>query len=165
MKDVAGANVLDALADRIFKFRLGEIRFVSERYFSADIHTEAHIVEVQFVLGLLQLLDQEVDLPGSLFVSLSQSGGVLVAHIGQCQDGHCFLHVIEHHHVMVQREPQIGQLAIVVWCVGQPLDIAHRVVARIADCAADERRQLAEVCDVHTLNLPAQDLQRIVGLQ
>src|SRR6478736_9540779 len=55
--------------------------------------------------------------------------------------GDCFVDVIEDYHAIVEREAQIGQLAIIVRRTFETFDITHRVVPRVADGAPAEARQ------------------------
>ena len=63
--------------------------------------------------------------------------------MGYCRDG--FVDVIEDHHAVVESKTQIGQMAIVGRRLGEPFDIAHGVVAGIADGAAAKARQTRQV--------------------
>ena len=71
------------------------------------------------------------------------------------------MHVVEHDHVVVERERQVGQVAVVVRRVRQVLDVADRVVAGVADRAADERRQLRQLGHADRLHALAQLVERI----
>ena len=52
--------------------------------------------------------------------------------------------MVEGDHAVVEREVQIGQPAVVGRRVGQPLGVAHRVVAGIADRSAEEADLLGQ---------------------
>ena len=71
--------------------------------------------------------------------------------------------MVEHDHVVVERERQVGQVAIVGRRVGQLLDVADDVVAGIADRAAGERRQLRQRGRAQRLDAAFEFFERIVG--
>ena len=87
------------------------------------------------------------------------------AHIGQHEHEDSLLHVVEHHHVIVERKGEVGQLAVVGRRIGQVFDVADRVVTGIADCPAHERRQFVEMDHADRLHLLAQHGERIGRLE
>jgi hypothetical protein len=96
-------------------------------------------------------------------VSLLPAPCSLPRHLGQRDDNRRLLHVVEYDHVVVERERQIGELAVVGRRVRKLLDVADRVIARVSHCAAGERRQARNLGDADRLHSVAQHLERIVG--
>ena len=72
-----------------------------------------------------------------------------------------FVGVIEDHHLVVQGKRKVGQFAIILRGVRQPLDIAHRVVAGVAHRASAKPGQARDVRRVIRLEQFFEFQQRI----
>src|SRR5262249_42230363 len=73
--------------------------------------------------------------------------------------------VVEDDHAVVEGEAQVGQAAVVGGRVGQPLDVADRVVAGVADGPAAEARQTGDMRRAVQGELLLQEPQRVVVLE
>ena len=160
LKDVAGTDVLDTLADGVFVVGLRHVRRVVERHFAA----EGDVVELQRLGWRFEQPDQPVDLLAGVVVGLLQGGGAFVTDVGQGEDDDRFLDMVENDHVVVECKPKVGQLAVVAGGVREVFDVANRVVTGIANCPADKRRQLGQVADVHRVDLLAKRFERVGAL-
>jgi len=139
LKNVAGANVLDTLVHRLLELLARKVRFVRE----GRLRERRNIGWRQFATGRFQPCDQRVDAALRVGVGPLQVVAELV------QPGHRhhhfrLVHVVEHDHLIVERERQVGQLPVVRRGVGQILGVAHHVVAGVADRAAGKRRQFGQ---------------------
>ena len=59
--------------------------------------------------------------------------------------GDRLVQVVEDDHAIIEREAEVGQLAVVGRRVWQPLDVAHRIVGRVPHRAAAETRQAGQI--------------------
>ena len=111
-----------------------------------------------------ELLDQVVDPAARRLVGVGRGDARLV------QPGHRHHHdglgdVVEHDHLVVEGEGQIGHLAVVGRGVGQVLEVADRVVAGVSDRTATEGGQLRQMDRPDRLDLPPKLVQRVVAIE
>jgi len=160
LEDVAGADVLDALLDGRLELLAREVRLAGEigRAFQGDVHR----LQVAGVRG--QLVDQGVDAAAGVVVGRA-AADALVVEPGHGDHDDRLGHVIEDDHLIVEGEPQVGDLAVVVRGVGEVLEVADHVVAGVAHCAAAKRGQLGECDGAHSLHPPPQLLERVGALE
>ena len=128
LKNIARADVFDALADRLLEIDLREIRFVGNlrRARGIDIHRR------QLGANGGELLDRGVD---TLFrIGIGFGRGKLIEP-RECHHHDRLVDVVEHHHPIEKCERKVGQMTIVGRGVRQVLGVAHHVVTGIADRA------------------------------
>ena len=110
-----------------------------------------------------QLFNEGIDAPAGVVVGRLAIGVGLVEP-GHGHDDDRLVHVVEDHHLIVEGKRQIGHLAIVLWGIGQVLDVADDVVAGVAHGAAAKGGQLGERGRAVGLDAPAKLIQRIFRL-
>ena len=163
LEDVAGVDVLDALADGRLEIGLGEVRAVRQRHvaFGADVE---RLQQDRDRLPAGKLLDQLVDAAARRLVGLGRGNARLV------QPGHRHHHdglgdVVEHDHLVVEGEGHVGHLAVVGRGMGQVLEVADRVVAGVSDRTATEGGQLRQMDRPNRLDPPPKLVQRVVAIE
>ena len=161
LEDVAGADVLHALLHRLLELLLREVRAV----FQIHLAFGPDIDQIQVGRSRGQLLDQGIDPPPGVVVGrFDRRPGPIEP--GHGHDDDRLGHVVEDHHPIVKGEGQVGHLPVVGRGVGQPLEVAHRVVAGIAHGPGAERRQFRQVDGAQGLDVAAKlghGIGRFVG--
>ncbi len=88
--------------------------------------------------GRERLCDDVIDAAAGVVVGGADvAAGRIVIDAGHGDDDDRLGDVVEHDHAVVERERQVGQVAIVGRGVGQVLGVANDVVAGVADRAAE----------------------------
>ena len=88
---------------------------------------------------------------------------VVSVHARRADHQHGLLQMVEDHHQVVEREEEIGQAERVRRRVRQALDVADRVVRRVADGAAAESRQPGHADGAEREHLFLKLGQRVLG--
>jgi hypothetical protein len=155
LKNVAGPDEFDALANCVFVLQLGLIRLPSNPRLACRGDVRGGQVR-----RLRESRHQFVDPTAGVVV-----GGLHVplrlVEPGHHDDEQRLAHVVEHDHPVVERKRQIGQPAVVGRRIRKVLDIPHHVVSRVADCTPLKRRQLGQSHGLISRQLPPQLIERI----
>lgn len=139
LKNIARADVVDALANGRFVRFLREIRGNRESDFSS---CGWNIGDRQ-INGMGQFGDDCIDPLGGIGVGFERVG--LFIEPRHRDDVKGFAHMIEDDHFVVECKRHVGEASIVGGSVGEVLDVANNVVAGIANGAASEGWQLGKM--------------------
>ena len=89
-------------------------------------------------------------------------GRLAVGHIGRDNQPDLLAHVVEGQHLVEEEQAGIGNAEFVLGQIGQPLDLAHGVVGKIANRAGRERGQAGEPRGLVARKRPAQHGKHVV---
>ena len=75
-----------------------------------------------------------------------------------------FVHMIKDAQRVIETEVEIGQVAVVLRCIGQVFHVTNDVVPGITDRAADEGGQSVEMRDA-VMKVLSKRIERVIGLR
>jgi hypothetical protein len=139
-------------------YSLGEVRGKGKARFPQ----RSDIGQLKIRDPLLQPLDQSIDVGTGPAIAAFQILGIDVS---MGDDGDGFGDVIEDHHAVIERETEVGQLAIIRRRAGEVLHIANGVIPGIAHRSARKSRQTSDRGSAIGSELFFEQLERIVVRQ